>query len=241
MAVDVEPVVFWDGENPSPEELLKRWQRDVGFVSGDHPGAHGRVQARGNGPSGCKVRERYLKPLHETPAHVAFTDVYPMYMAKRGTRKRPEQWNAIEREFNPIAAPLGRSVAWLPPRLPPRRLIESAKAEFSQQLVADLRAAQPERVITLGNEAMKVVLDIQELDAQAGGPTLNALRAVNQYGVEGSLSLDGNRVPWLPLVHPGQLRTCQTPDLPTVKRSSPDPAWPWDLVHAWWQSTAVAH
>src|SRR5687768_61987 len=43
LAVDVEPVVFWDGTDPDPSELIDQWKAAVGFVEGDDRGCDGHV------------------------------------------------------------------------------------------------------------------------------------------------------------------------------------------------------
>ena len=56
LAVDVEPVVFWDGLNPSPADLLVQWKAMVKF----DPERHGTVRLGTNGPSGAGLVEHYL-------------------------------------------------------------------------------------------------------------------------------------------------------------------------------------
>ncbi|GAG51133.1 unnamed protein product, partial [marine sediment metagenome] len=58
LAVDVEPVVFWDGQAPSPTDLLEQWVDDVGFTP-----EWGRVEPGLNGPSGQGLLAYYLEPL----------------------------------------------------------------------------------------------------------------------------------------------------------------------------------
>jgi hypothetical protein len=75
LAVDVEPVVCWDGATPGPADLLDAWRTAIGF----DPGAHGSVKIGRNGPSGAALATDVLRPLGLEPASAAFTD------ASRGT------------------------------------------------------------------------------------------------------------------------------------------------------------
>lgn len=86
LAVDVEPVVFWDGTEPSWAELLERWTSRIGF----DPDRHGQVRPQHNGPSGAGVIDRVLAPLGLPTGQVAFTDAVPWFFVKTGKGSQGE-------------------------------------------------------------------------------------------------------------------------------------------------------
>lgn len=80
LAVDVEPVVFWDGTAPTAADELTRWKEAVSFDD-DH---HGAASVGHNGPSGIGVVKEMLTPLGIDAAEAAFTDVVPWFFVKQG-------------------------------------------------------------------------------------------------------------------------------------------------------------
>ena len=80
LAVDVEPIVFWDGSDPIPANLLDRWRCAVGFDDERH------VRVRPGTATdrlGAGLAERILAPLRILPINVAYTDAVPWFCQAR--------------------------------------------------------------------------------------------------------------------------------------------------------------
>lgn len=199
LAVDVEPVVFWDGREPDPNELLEKWKSKVHFIND-----WGTVAVGNNGPSGAALVENALTPLSLSPDEVAFTDAVPWFFVKGGAGS---QGQAINERFNPIAENMGATTGALPDRPTHARLVKSASEEPRRSsLRAEIVAAKAPLVITLGQEALDAILAVA--DTCAG--VQSRLAATDTYGVRGELVVDGFQAELLPLVHPGFQR--QTKD-----------------------------
>ena len=212
LAVDVEPTVFWNGDPAAFTKMLAKWKAITGFIEGDEPGAHGwisDVSPPANGSSGSKVEARYLSPLGIEADAAAFTDVYPVFVIKsanRGPDGRREQGDAIRDEYDAIADELGMSRSSLPSRPTTKRLVADAVELFRARILDDLESADAPRVITLGDEALQVLRQIPELEPSAPAATLTDLYGLDVYGRPGQLTINGRRVEWLALAHPGLMR-----------------------------------
>jgi hypothetical protein len=188
-----EPVVFWDGADAA--ERVALWRRDVDFVGGDARGQWGHVSPSGNGTSGVD------------PATVWFTDVVDRHFIKSGGRKR-QQADAIAQDYEPFARAAGLQPAQLPPRPGAEALVQLAINEHAPRLRHELAEAAAPVVVTLGEEARRVLLAIA--DETAGPPTepLQSRRLAGQgadsYGAPGSVAVAGREMSWHALVHPGQ-------------------------------------
>jgi hypothetical protein len=216
LAVDVEPVVFWDGLNPSPAVELQRWMAAVAFDQT----RHGVVRPARNGPSGTGVTDHVLGRLDIDISSVAFTDVVPWYFVKRGVGSQGE---AMASRFAPVAERLGVHPGSLPTRPSRRQLVEiAASAERRDALRAEIIQAEAPLVVTLGQEALDALRDIA--DEVAG---VQSRLAPNGYGEIGYLRVDGRRYDLLPLVHPG------------FRRQTSDPRWV-DAFEAWSDATPSA-
>ncbi len=235
LAVDVEPTVFWNGDTSEFETKLREWMDGTGFIEGDEPGEHGVVSLTSpstNGSSGTKVEDKYLAPLSVTADETCFTDVYPVFVVKRGKGSRREQGDAIDAEYNAIASSIGRSPSSLPARPGQKALVAAALTMFRSGLIADLESADARRVITLGDEAMRVLSGIAELSPQPPADTLADLYG-DRYGEPGTIRVNDRRVEWLALAHPGLLKgTPSDCDIDPRKRTIQG----WNWLHAQWQS-----
>lgn len=201
LAVDVEPVVFWDGNNPTPTSLLHAWVDAVGFIENKH----GSVRPGHNGPSGAGLNERILTPLGLTADSVAFTDAVPWFFVKPG---RGGQLDAIENRFRPIATELDIRPGSLPRRPSARRLPEIAATEPRRNALRnEILAAGAPVIITLGQEALDALIGVAD---ELGG-TQRRL-APDGYGAAGEVIVDGRRLTVLPLAHPGFIRQTKRRD-----------------------------
>lgn len=198
LAVDVEPTVFWDGTDPSPAEVLARWQELVGF----DPGRDGTVSAGTNGPSGAGVIAKYLSPMRVDAANVAFTDAVPWYFVKHGKGSQ----GAAVKKYNELAAAMKREPAELPKRPSPSgfgAILDSG--ERRDLLRQEIASSGAKRLITLGQEALDAVLVV----ADAPSDVQTTLRP-DGYGKTAGVQVGGASFEWTPLVHPAFVR--QTAD-----------------------------
>ena len=201
LAVDVEPVVFWDGISPSPADRLAAWKAEVGFDEG----RQGVVRPGHNGPSGGGVVTGVLTPLGLTADQVAFTDAVPWYFVKNG---KGSQGEAIETRFNSLASSLGVEAGDLPSRPTPRALVAIATSGARRDgLRNEIAEAGAPLVITLGQEALDAVRGVAD---RCEG--VQEKLAPDGYGHRGEIEAGGARAELLPLVHPGfQRQTSSAP------------------------------
>jgi hypothetical protein len=192
LAVDVEPIVFWNGQSPSPAELLEQWKVGVGFTD-----EHGIATVGNNGPSGAGLVVNVLEPLGLDADDVAFTDAVPWFFVKDGAGSQGE---AIRERFGPIAASIGAAQGSIPKRPTTRQLVELANGPLRRDaLRAELVEAAEPLVITLGQEALDAIRAVAD---RCDGVQVR-LAPSDDYGSRGHLVVGGHRMRLLPLVHPG--------------------------------------
>lgn len=210
LAVDVEPVVFWDGKDPQVD--LVEWASSVGFKSGDAWPSWGEVSSgNGNGPSGRRLLDDTIRPL-ETLGYdsdrFAYSDVVPRYFVKRsGSPTRRQQGDVIDTVYEQMRQELIEGHADAPPpaslpkRPTPRDLVALAVAEHSYELRNLIGSTHPRAVVTIGEESRAVICELA--DEAHGAPT-HPLAPAAGYGHPGSLSIANQELAWYALVHPGQ-------------------------------------
>jgi hypothetical protein len=242
LAVDVEPTVFWAGDPAGFPEILASWKTTIGFIDGDDPGAHGWVSntsPTANGSSGAKVDKRYLAPLGIAAASAAFTDVYPVFVTKsvgRAAHGRREQGDAIRDEYDSIAEDLGFPASSLPRRPTAKHLVTDSLDRFQGHIMRAVEAADAPLVITLGDETLQVLRRIPALTPEPPAETITDLYG-ERYGARGHLAVNGRRVEWLPLVHPGLLKgTARQVTVDPAKRSGSG----WNWLHSKWARTMTS-
>lgn len=201
LAVDVEPVVFWDGDTPDPATLIAEWKAGVGFVDGDDHGCDGHIaNVHLNGSSGVAVASLTLEPLGLDPARVWMTDAVPWFFVKFGTGTKREQGDVIQKVYNPFAAAAGRTQAVLPKRPSPKALVASAVRDERERLRAEVILSGATVVYTLGEEARRVLAGVA--DDVSGTPSRPL--TVDDYGRAGAAVIDDRVLSWHALAHPGQ-------------------------------------
>lgn len=202
LAVADEPTVFWDGAGA--DALVESWKLRSAFVEGDDPGQHGHVAAAGNGTSGRPVVDRVLSPLGIAADETWFTDAVDRFFVKRGSRARPEQGDVIDAVYTPFAHRVGLPAASLPTRPNPSDLIRLAVTEHRDRLLSDIAASETSVVVTLGEEARRVLADIAD---HAEGPPTVALESrtgqTDAYGEPGQIRVAGRSAAWFAVTHPG--------------------------------------
>lgn len=205
LAVDDEPTVFWDGADA--DDRVDRWMQACGFLTGDQPGQWGRVRPAGNGTSGRSVLDGVLTPLDVGAEACWFTDVVDRYFIKGGTATRRGQVEAMEHSYGRFATAAGLPPASLPHRPTPARLVRLAVDEHRARLRAELIEASAPTVVTLGEEARRVLAAIAD---ETTGPPAEALTSQrfatdpDLYGAPGTVHIEGWQARWMALAHPGQ-------------------------------------
>lgn len=189
LAVDDEPVVFWDGADA--EQRIASWRDAVGW----RPEWGTIGAAGGNGSSGRSVVEHVLTPLGVSPEQVYFTDCLPTYFVKTGPGS---QGARIRDVYDPFAANDGGPLAPadLPTRPTPRALVARSVAQERAVLLEQLAESAAPTIVTLGQEAADVLTAIT-------GHTRVVLDTGPDYGRRRPLRTDAGQANWLALTHPG--------------------------------------
>jgi hypothetical protein len=153
------------------------------------------------------VIDRVVTPLEATPNAVWFTDVIDHFFVKSGGKRR-EQAEAIAADYAPFAAAVGLPTATLPPRPSIDALVRLGSSEHRSRLRGELIEAAAPVVVTLGEEARRVLVAIADF---ADGPPTQPLDGrrfdnpnVHTYGEAGEVAIAGHVARWYALVHPGQ-------------------------------------
>lgn len=189
LAVDNEPEPFWEGEDES--ECIEIWKATVGFTD-----RLGTIECcrRFNGPSGVKLRERYLEPLGLDRDGCWITDALDTYRLSNGQRAR------IDDTFDPVAKLLGLGDVTVRPHPSEGDVVKEAVELHLARLSAELARASPSLIVTLGNAAQRVLRELVHPDAsQDPGPRV---LPGDNYGRAVELHIEGRCVTWVPLAHP---------------------------------------
>jgi hypothetical protein len=161
LAVDNEPEVFWDGCDQ--EKFIARWMAVVGFESPwGNIGAAGKL----NGSSGRWVNENILSPLHATRADTFLTDCLNTYRSSLAGEER------VSDTYAPFAAQHGLPTANLPRHPNENEIVKEAQDLHTARLIREIQAVQPDKIVTLGNAALRV---LRHLLAPTSGPTPHQL------------------------------------------------------------------
>ena len=209
LAVDVEPVVFWDGQEPSLKELLDDWVKSVGFTQ-----RWGRAAPGHNGPSGQRLRVDYLEPLGLDETNTAYTDLIPWFFVKAGAGS---QGRAISERFEPWAVAHEAPTSTLPERPSPKRPVDLVNSSGrSKKLRTEITMIRPEVVLTLGQEALDGLTAIADHIDLAQ----THLTPDDAYGRPGTATIDDTQFTVIAVAHPGLLRQTTRGD--------------WKSAHARW-------
>lgn len=182
--MDNEPTAFWDGFDA--EARVEQW-RDQYF----DPRRGSVTTARLNGPSGAWLQSQILKPLSAAGAANHFvTDCLTTYRLSVGAATRLSDTYApmVSQTENLAPANLLRHPT-------ENEIVKESLREQVGRLKAQLAAANPSVIVTLGNAAARVVNDL------SGGHGTGKLES-DGYGSPRTIDLAGLRTRWIPLVHP---------------------------------------
>jgi hypothetical protein len=187
MAVDNEPVPFWNGERE--DEYIAQWKTAVGFGNKEW----GEIASAGklNGSSGIWVDENILAPLGAGRDDACITDCLDTYFSSEDGAAR------VADTYQPFAEKAGLPLARLALHPSEDTIAEQGVRLHRGRLLRELSQAAPDIVVTLGNAALRVM---RLTAAQNDGPA--KLAADPSYGRERTLSAGGRRIKWLPLAHP---------------------------------------
>jgi hypothetical protein len=187
LAVDDEPTVFWDGNDA--KQHIARWRTDIAWQ--DDWGTA--TLAGGNGSSGRILIDQILTPLRTVPERTYFTDCLPYYFVKAGA---DSQGQRIDEVYQPFALTHGLPAANLPARPSERELVSRTVLHEADTLRHQLQESGTDHIVTLGQEAADVFA------AVSGAPPVH-LRPDATYGLPRTAVIDGRRLTWLALTHPG--------------------------------------
>jgi len=185
VAVADEPEPFWEGDDQATRIDLWTdalpWNPDWGRVSS--PG-------QGNGFSGARLRELVLNPLRIDRKAAWITDCLDLYHESEEVAAR-----FAEPEMAALLRELNIRDRVLPSHPDEGQIVAAAQRE---RLLGELAECQPNRVITLGNAALRVFATLI-----AGPPPTTQLVPDASYGQPHQVRLQGGSpIQLLPLAHP---------------------------------------
>ncbi|HNI35255.1 MAG TPA: hypothetical protein PLV93_07630, partial [Microthrixaceae bacterium] len=157
---------------------------------------------------GRSVVEGVLGPLGIEAESTWFSDAVDRFFIKwAGGGRQRQQANAIAEDYEPFARATGPPSASLPLRPAVAELVDLAASEHRERLRKELVNSRSPLVVTLGEEARRVLAVVA--DEVEGGPTrpLDGKRFAeypDDYGEAGALCVGDMTARWLALVHPGQ-------------------------------------
>ena len=176
LAVADEPEPFWDGSGGAGvlQRVAERVPAEAGALrdAGEH-----------NGRAGRTLASAYLQPLGLERSEVWIADLQNYYLASDGQVRR------IEESYEPLVATGVVPAAALVPRAS-RSTIDRLAEDRDPPLAAEWAEAEPEWLITLGDEPVKV-LGLEDLRE-------------GEYGQPRQASVFGRDVSHLALVHTRQ-------------------------------------
>jgi uracil-DNA glycosylase len=157
--------------------------------------------------SGRPVVERVLEPLGIAAASTWFSDCVNTYFVKGGVGSQGAAWTD---RYQPFAHAIALPAPTIPDRPTIEELVTIASGDHRPRLRAELLESKSPLVVTLGEEARRVLANIA--DEVFGPPTKpltqQADRRIDEdYGEPGTISVDGQTLTWRALVHPGQRST----------------------------------
>jgi uracil-DNA glycosylase len=185
LPVDNEPTPFWDGNPEQVTELFTRW-RDNHF----DPRWGTVAPSSLNGPTGRELDRRWLNPLGYDRAGAFITDCLTTARASNGVAQR------LADRYAPVVEALGAPRADLAPHPSEDQIVDEALSEHTNRLSAQILAAHPALIVTLGNAAARVL-------AGLGGQTGRGFALTPAtYGRERNIVLGQRTFRWQALVHP---------------------------------------
>jgi hypothetical protein len=209
LAVDSEPEIFWKGENAEEKIAKISIPKGAGKLIPPSKGM--------NGPSGVTLDERFLKPLgFEDRSDVWLCDLLPY------SCRNPNQIKALESKYLPIQKQfrLPDYTGWTEV---PKILADDKRMN---QIMEELRIADPDVIITLGDQPLKWFTS-KKFDTESRLASYG--ECTESYGRLHDISRDGWNLKLLPLVHPRQAGR--------LGSNSPK----WARLHDYWVDNVATH
>ena len=192
IAVADEPEPFWEGHDEVL--LVLRWRQSLQWNS-----AWGEVQPAGrlNGSSGVWLKENVLDPLRLQRQAIWITDCLDIYHESKSAAARLDSPS-----FRRFMAQNRIPDRVLPAHPTEAQIVRGAQLE---RLNVELRECQPQRIITLGNAALRVFDGLLEKPGAH-----SKLSPDKTYGRPLSVrTAFGSSVEWIPLAHPAAPKAFQ--------------------------------
>lgn len=190
IAVDNEPEVFWNGE----EELryFDKWKRDSGF---DESKWGSVALAKDlNGSSGRWVDEQVICAFHTRREDVWMSDCLDQYRCSDNLKNR------IDDTYSKLPRKLGLPAAHLLPHPSENEIVAEALQKHIGRMSAEISKARPDKIITLGNAAMRVLTALIETKADV---PRKLVADTEMYGKPILVRTNsGQSMQWFPLAHP---------------------------------------
>lgn len=188
VAVADEPTPFWDGADA--QERTSAWMAS----KPSHWGAFENDPSR-NGPSGKKLTADYLDVLQFSRTDCWITDCLDHYFGSKNQHKNLPFYRSL-------VPTLGLPEVHLPPH-PTENEIRRLAEDHLTRLDQELGDCDPEEVLTLGNAALAVFLNLVE--APSNAPTMLNLKVAadgsGPYGNPVAVRHRGKALRWWPLAH----------------------------------------
>lgn len=187
-----EPSPFWDGHDA--DERVSGWMAAYGISREEH-GAFSAPE-RLNGPSGTWVAERLLAPFGMSRDDVWITDSLDTYRMSTGVAQR------LANTYDRGRLRFGWPAAALRGHPSESEIVTEALAGHRERLRDEITTCRPERIVTLGNAALRVV-------AALAGHHTRKLTSDASYGGSLDITIDGRQLRWTPLAHPAAPKVYQ--------------------------------
>lgn len=187
VAIDNEPEPFWTGDDQS--DRIDSWLDAVSFRDD-----WGRVEPCGNlnGPSGEWVQSEVIEQLGVARHDVWITDCLDTYFQSDAAAKRLDS-ESVSRWVKLLGIPAGCHS----PHPTESQIVQMSLGEHRERLTTELSVARPERVVTLGNAALRVFGEIVD-----GAERSIRKLSVDAYGEPINVCVAGRSAEWIPLAHP---------------------------------------
>lgn len=190
IAVDNEPENFWDGDKEI--EYVNDWKENVRY---DEPkwGTVALAQWL-NGSSGRWVNEQVIDAFHTMRANVWMSDCLDTYRCSDRLKER------IDNTYSELTNKLGLPKANLMTHPSESEIVQEAIKKHLGRLSNEIENARPEKIITLGNAALRVLSQIVKTKSDV---PRKLVADVNFYGKPITVHTNsGHAVRWFPLAHP---------------------------------------
>ena len=189
IAVDNEPEIFWNGnrefEYVDDWMIYTRYEPKWGTVA---------LAKELNGSSGRWVNEQVIDVFRVTRKDVWLSDCLDRYRCSDRLKNR------IDDTYSKLPKKLGLPKASLLPHPSEDEIVKEAIQKHRTRLLDEIANARPDKIITLGNAALRVLSQI--VDTNSDVPR-KLVANVNLYGKSIMVhTASGHVAQWYPLAHP---------------------------------------